>query len=956
MTAPNDDRDLLERHDELALVESGVAAAVAGRGQVLYLEGPAGIGKTELVDRAGRRATRAGVRVCAARGGELERDLPFGIVRQLFEAPLRSLGPTDRAAALSGPARHAAGAVGLGGGDAAPDLLPLLHGLFWLTANLATARPLLVAVDDAHWADVGSLRYLDYLTRRLDELPVLVVVASRPTEPQGDGSLLTRIAVDRNTRFIELAPLTVEAVGRLVERSLDGPADAEFVRACHEATAGNPFLLHHLLATLRERGTVSSAADAADAFTTAPDAVSRATRARLASLAPAAGGLAEAVAVLGDDAQLAVAGRLAGLDPSTAASASDDLAAAAILRPSRPLAFVHPLVRTAVHDGIPAAKRSSLHRRAADTLSAAGSPHDRVAAHLLATEPAGDPRVVEMLHAGSASALAAGDPATATVLLRRALAEPPPRELRADILYELGTAERRSQSPDAIGHLREAYELALDQRQRVGVLRVLMLALMGSGRPGEVEPLLDSAIEAAAEVDPDLALQLEAEVLSVARLSVREQIWSRERLERWRGKVVGDTAGERLLLSILCAQTAISGGTAVEAADLARRALGDGVLLREQTADAMPFYQAANVLASAGHFDLAVRLLDTARTDAVARGSQIGFALSSVFRSIVELTAGRVVEAEAEATNALRAGGDDQIWPLGFPSCVAVMVDVLAVRGRFSEAERLLGRHGLAGPLADSLPLRALLHSRGQLRLLAGDPERALEDFDEFDRRETAWRTLNPWLNNHVHGAVAALARLGRVDEARERSRAGLVAARHWGTDHAVGRALLALGTVSPPDEAATHLAEAVSALAASPARLDHAAALVELGAVHRRTGARRAADATLREGLDLSARLGADLLAQRARDELVAMGRRPRRAAVTGVDALTGSERRVADLAAVGMTNREIAQSLFVTTRTVEIHLSAAYRKLGIDSRRGLQDALTRQEDGSGRGAPATG
>jgi DNA-binding NarL/FixJ family response regulator len=244
--------------------------------------------------------------------------------------------------------------------------------------------------------------------------------------------------------------------------------------------------------------------------------------------------------------------------------------------------------------------------------------------------------------------------------------------------------------------------------------------------------------------------------------------------------------------------------------------------------------------------------------------------------------------------------------------------------------------------LPDSLPHRALLHSRGQLRLIAGDTQRALDDFDEFDRREAAWATINPWLNNHRHGATLARARLGRADEARERARAALQAAKRWGTHHAVGRALVALGTTSPADEADAHLSGAVAILAASPARLDHAAALVELGAVRRRSGARKAAETALREGLDLAARLGAGLLVERARGELVAMGRRPRRTAITGVDALTGSERRVADLAAAGMTNRDIAQSLFVTTRTVEIHLSAAYRKLGIDSRSRLGDALS--------------
>lgn len=727
----------------------------------------------------------------------------------------------------------------------------------------------------------------------------------------------------------------------LVASSLEGPADVEFSQACLQATGGNPFLLRQLLATLRQDGVSSSAALVSTVLASTPDMVARATRTRLASLSPAAAGLAEAVAVLGEDASVVMAAELAGADSPAAASAADQLASIGILRPSRPLAFVHPLVRSVVYNDIPSARRSALHRRAVELLAGAGSTLDRIGAQLRVTEPAGDPLVVDQLRASATSALATGDPATAAVLLERALAEPAPGELRPALLYELGTAELRSQSGGAIEHLRHAHELAVDVRHRVVILRALMLALLGAGRAKEVERLLDPVVEAATALDPDLALQVEAEVLSVALHSARKEIWTRARLERWRGKVEGRTPGERSLLASLCLQATISDATSAEAAELAEQALGDGLLLSEQTADAMPFYQAVYVLASSSRLDRAAALLDTARADAVARGSELGFALASLFRSYVELVAGHVGEAEVEATNALRAAHDDQVWPAGFPACVAAVIDVLGVQGRTALAERLLHDHDLAGSLADSVSHRVLLHSRGQLRLIAGDLDRALDDFDELDFREASWATLNPWLNNHRHGAVVALVRLGRVGEARDRARRALEAARHWGANHVVGRAEVALGLASPPPEAETHLTEAITLLAASPARLDLASARVELGALRRRLGDRKAAESTLRQGLDLASRLGAALLAERARSELVAMGRRPRRAAVTGIEALTGSERRVADLAVRGMTNREIAQSLFVTTRTVETHLSSVYRKFGIDSRSGLSEAV---------------
>jgi DNA-binding CsgD family transcriptional regulator len=582
-----------------------------------------------------------------------------------------------------------------------------------------------------------------------------------------------------------------------------------------------------------------------------------------------------------------------------------------------------------------------MHRRAASLIADAGRRRDRIAGQLLQTDPAGDAWVVDQLRGAAAAAVDAGDPETSGRLLRRALAEPAPAELRAELLCELGAVELRSHAPGAIEHLFLAHELAGDARLRVAVVRLLMLALMGAGRADEAVDLLGPAIAEATALDEDLGLQVEAEVISLARLTTRPQI-GHTRSVRRRGRIQGRTPGERLLLADLCIEEALGGSSADHAARTAEQALGDGALLSEQTADTMPFYQAVYVLGGAERLDRAGKLLDVALADAVARGSQLGFALASLFRSYVELVAGRVGDAEAEAANALRAA-DDRVWSTGFPACIAATVDVLAVQGRTALAERLLQEHDLHGPLPDSVPHRVLLHSRAQLRIVASDVAGAMADYDEFERREATGPTLHPWLNNHRLGVVTTLVRAGRVPEAHERAAAAVAAARHWGTNHAVGRAQIALAAASPPDEAAVHLIQAAALLAESPARLDLAAALVELGALQRRSGARAAAEDALRRGFDLASRVGSTLQAERARSELIALGRRPRRAAMTGIDALTGSERRVADLAAGGMSNREIAQSLFVTTRTVETHLSSAYRKLGIVSRSDLPDALAR-------------
>ena len=189
--------------------------------------------------------------------------------------------------------------------------------------------------------------------------------------------------------------------------------------------------------------------------------------------------------------------------------------------------------------------------------------------------------------------------------------------------------------------------------------------------------------------------------------------------------------------------------------------------------------------------------------------------------------------------------------------------------------------------------------------------------------------------------AVEGLRLLDRNDEARALADEELALARQWGDPIAIGASLRVLGLVEGGTAGIGLLREAVEVLAGSEARLEHARALVDLGAALRRANQRSEAREPLREGVDLARRVGAFGLAQRANDEIAATGARPRKVLQTGLDALTASERHVAQLAAEGMSNKDIAQTLFVTIKTVEVHLSHAYRKLQITSRAQLHKAL---------------
>ncbi|MDQ3722233.1 MAG: AAA family ATPase [Actinomycetota bacterium] len=297
--------DLLERESELGQLAARVDAAVAGQGSVVALEGEAGIGKSALLACAVQRAAGAGMRVLSARGGELEQDFGYGVVRQLFDAPLLAMAPCERALVLSGAARLAGSALsvadGNGGGAAEPGAV--LHGLYWLSANLAAGQPLLICVDDAHWADSASIAFLAYLARRVDGLELLVVYTTRVGEGSSEHLPATAepgLVADVLRPGVLSEPATVELIGRM----LGSDSSDEFAHACRVATAGNPFLLQELLRALRADGMTPDSASCARVAQIAPGAINRAILARLRRLGRPATRLAFATAVLGKGAEL----------------------------------------------------------------------------------------------------------------------------------------------------------------------------------------------------------------------------------------------------------------------------------------------------------------------------------------------------------------------------------------------------------------------------------------------------------------------------------------------------------------------------------------------------------------------------------------------------------------------------------------------------------------------------
>jgi DNA-binding CsgD family transcriptional regulator len=926
---------LLERESELEALTAAVARAAEGTGGVVLIEGPAGVGKSRLLASARSSAREAGMQALEARGAVLERDYAFGVARQLFEQTALEVTDTERSALFAGAAGLAERLVGEGGRAMAPQdgdaEFGALHGLYWLTANLTDRAPLLLSVDDAHWADPSSLRFLAYLSRRLEGLPVLLVVSARASDPEGTG-LWRELSADPAARVLHPRPLTADGAALVVRRSLGGDADDEFCRACHRATGGNPLFLRELVGALSDADVAPTSAASRTVTEVGPPAVSRFVLRRVERLGPSATSLARAVAVLGGQADIGLAAAAAGIDAGEARSVADRLVRADVLAHDQLLGFVHPIVQVAVYEDLLPGERAARHLAVARLLDEAGAPAERVATHLLQSAPAGEPGRVEALRAAAASAEQRGAPAAAVAYLRRAVDEPPPGGVRAELLGDLGRLEIRAQDPEAgHAHLLEALETPGDAAVHARAAIWLSRSANIWGRPDWAAVALNAIDDQLDAADPELTLELESEALTLTRLELSLRHLVADRLAGFDRRAAGHPRYEPIARIHAASERMLLGVSAMEVADEIEEALAGG-----PPADPYALGMAIDLLVKTERHDAAIRWLDLTIEAARAHGLAPQLAGLHTQRAVVELARGAVGEAELDIQTALRLAGERHFT---LPRIVGVAIDVALERGEVQAAAQLAERHGET--LArERVLVDEYLVSRGRLRIVQGDVRDGLADLLRCGEivdslgivRPTDWRS----------DAAGALAELGETERAERLARDGMAAARAFGAPRALARSLRSAGRVIGGDEGLELLEEAVSVVEPSPARLEAAYALADLGAELVKRRRRREGREALRLALELAQKCGASALADRARGNLGAGGGRPPRLEQTGVDALTPAERRVCDLAAGELTNREIAQTLFVTEKTVELHLTNAYRKLGIRSRFQLASVIS--------------
>jgi DNA-binding CsgD family transcriptional regulator len=931
-------RPLLERDAELAALRSAVESARGGDGRLVVVEGPAGIGKTRLLSEA--RSLAAEFEVLSARAGELESDFAFGIVRQLFEGALATAPADVRAELLSGAAGLAAPLFAVVPGEPEPGgtetSFAMLHGLYWLAANLALRQPTLLVVDDLHWADEPSLRWLGYLARRLEGLALLVLAATRPSEQAHTPALVTELLADPLATLIRPRALGQQSAVTLAQVLFGLEPDEPFAAALREASGGNPLYLTALLDTVAREEIEPTTAQAPRLPTLGGDAVARGVGLRLSRLTPEAIAVIRAAAILGDGAELRDVATLAELEGSAAGQAASMLVRSELLRQEEPLEFIHPVVRTAVLGDVDVGERMRLHHRAALTLLDAGSPPEQAAAHLQQTIPAGDPFVVAtLLHAAQRS-LSRGAPEAAIVYLRRALDEPPEPDQRREVLAELGIAESAiGLADDAAVHLRQSLDGLSDIAQRPDLVLAYLYALtliadrspeaigliQRLGNRFEDEPVLNERIAARIMI----ASHYVGELYPIAR-------------QQWDTVSAGD-GGNPIQAGVLLVTGALEearrGVSRERTVQLCRRAVASGIAGSDER---LFLINGVYGLTLAGELDEAESTLQLGIEHARRAGDRYTAAAFYMWRGVLLEERGDLLAAEADLSEPEIPSFYEMPTPFAYWS--GFLAVLLLERGAGEEAEKLLRKASLEGVEPGHQIL--FLIARGLVCLETGTPELALVDFRAVREIAGSLGIENPALCPWRSLSALALHRLGRVSEGLELAREELDLSRRWGAPRTIGISLRALGLVEGGEVGERLLREAVEVLGRSPARLEHARALIDLGAALRRANSRSEARKHLREGVDLAHQCGASALVTRGNEELAATGAHPRTILLSGLESLTASERRVAQMAAEEVSNKEIAQALFVTVKTVEVHLSRVYRKLDIESRRQLAGALS--------------
>ncbi|WP_434445473.1 helix-turn-helix transcriptional regulator [Lentzea sp. E54] len=945
---PDNRTGLVGRDTELERITEALGSAKAATPSALLVEGATGIGKTTLLEAACSMAAERGFVVCRATASPMEREMPFAVVQQLFEHQELLSGQDDEVAS------HGHNVIAGHFAREADDIDEIhvhqaIRGVYRVAADLAQRTPLCLVIDDLQWADVPSLRWLNYLVHRVVRLPITILMGRtsgiRPTDP------LLIAELEIYSERLKLGVLTTRDVARLTEQVLGEIPGEKFTDALLDAANGCPMVTSQILSLMRERSVPPDEAAADHLIRPDPEELGRSVLARLNRQSRELVEIAKALAIVAPpDLQLLAA--VTGMTSGAAAEEVRQLEGMGLLAPEGKLTFAHSVITSGIESAVSYGEREELHAKAARYLHHTRAPSPLTARHVLRTSLRLGSWAVEMLRTAADTLITEGDPQSGAKLLARALQEDLSAAQRRDLVLRLGLAETYFDPRMAAVHIEEGMSELDDPEKTVAVVCRLAQVLYLDGAYEKATEMLRRTID---EIGPRIPaaidmLHLLKRVTVPSRDPTADQVDLRRFDEQeWRR---GDARGRKL--AALMAEDASNRGVDLalcRKAALAAMSDGAAALLQHPQRLLGVF----NSLIRADEAELVMRYCNEILLEAHREGLSLIEVLGHTVRSRAHYHCGAFTEAVADARLALSAARKAKLPQDHFGTVYALDSQVRAqlMLGDIDAAEAALPP-GRAKTLPHTWHHTVLLHARGALRMELGDTDGALADQLECGERFESWGLSNPAVRPWRSYAALAKLRLGQRQPALDLALRELKLAREWGAPSAIARALLTVGVVTGGAAAAPWLTEADSLLRKSPARMLHAQVLLELAMTLWEKGQRDTARRHLVEAKMLGEQCGVVVEPGERLEGLAAGSTRhvriPRPAEPTKVVppgrrnnalSLTPHEYRVASLVLEGNSNDEIAHKLSVSRRTIEFHLTSIYRKLGVRRRTQLSSAL---------------
>lgn len=938
----NEHWPLVGRDAELSALDALAGHVLTGRPHVVQIEGPAGIGKSALLSAWCRGDER--FRVLRARCHPREQGIVFGVVRQLFQPVLASADDTARKSLPDG----AASALQVLDESRPKDPDPsgpdttaaALSGLDKLARRLSGQQPLLLAIDSPQWIDPPSLQWLVRCVRRADTGPVLIVVVTPTAEFRKHDQLLAELLHPSHCDTIDLGPLGVPDVRQLAQALWrDEDPDPSFCASSHATTSGHPLFLRALLSHAQLSGLKPTAEHQDRIRTLSLTSLRREILHRLSQAPPEAVDLARALTLLGDRSPRHLLAAHCGRGEAVVRAAAADLRSLGLVRAGPDPGFVHQVVRDTIVQTMSPDELSREHARAAQVTFLSGRPDEEVAAHLLAADPVEDTWAVPVLRGAAHQALRRGAPEAAATYLRCALRQPPQAAERGPLLLQLAVATSHYDAAQALSYATGAMEILTDptaRRSALGLLTSCLLLAAGRGTALSVVDRLITEVCSLADADgADQELAL--------RIQVLRSLTARERSSALTtspaadvDELLGRTPGERQLLALHAFRALRAGSPAPYVATLLDRASGT---LPAMSHEVFPrHYFVAHTLLYLDELDTADQMRAQLARATEGKSRELLDTSITAYHAALALRRGNVTEALATAQTAVDRSSSPAGRPPHTTALDAIRIDALVAQGRLDAAEHVAQTRSAEGLEEGTWEAPFFLMSLATLRTAQGDTRAALSLLHECGHHLVDTGIVSPAVCPWRSHAAAAHLVLGEASAAQELFDEELDLARRSQIPRAVGVALRMAGTSASGAQQLELLDEAVSTLTATPARLELARALHDLGVAQARRGDLGDARRALRKGLTLATGCGATALAKCLRQRLHDAGGR---AGKSSSGLLTRGEARVSALAVQGYGNKEIAERLFVSLRAVEAHLTSTYRKLGISGRHQLAAAV---------------